>query len=110
MTGSMTHDERVAAIERVCSVIKAGDDAFVGLAKVVGCDPEAPIWTALHVAHGALIRTTATLISDSDEWLSWFIYENDMGAKGMQAKAASWKAMRAIKSASHLAKLIESDL
>ena len=106
----MTHDERVAAIERVCSVIKAGDDAFDALAKVVGCDPEAPIWTALHVAHGALIDTTSVLIGDRDEWLSWYVYENDMGAKGMQAKAASWKAMRSIKSASHLAKLIEADL
>jgi hypothetical protein len=109
-TVSMTHDERVAAIKRVCNVIKIGDDAFDGLAKIVGCNPEAPIWTALHMAHGALVNTTAVLIGDTDEWLSWYIYENDMGAQGMKAAAASWKSMRAIKSASQLAKLIEADL
>jgi hypothetical protein len=54
-------------------------------------------------------KATAKLIGDADGWLDWYMYENDMGEKEMEAKAASWKRKKKIKNISDLCRLIEAD-
>lgn len=49
-------------------------------------------------------------IGDRDNWLTWFVYENDCGRKKMEAKAAAWPALRPITTPRALALLIEADL
>lgn len=103
----MNRKEMIAEIERVCAIIAESDKAYDDLAKVVGCDPESPIWTVISKAHMALIDQTAKLIGDEFDWLAWYICENDAGAKGFEASPGTGKPMRKIKTAAHLARLIE---
>ena len=54
-------------------------------------------------------RATSVIVCDKCGWLMWYMYENDMGEKEMEAKAASWKRKKKIKNISDLCRLIEAD-
>ena len=100
----MKQKDMVIEIERVCAIIAEADRAYDDLARVVGCDPEAPIWTVIGKSNTMLIEQTAKLIGDEGEWLSWYVWENDCGRRGFEAGYD--KNMTSIKTAAHLAKLI----
>ena len=100
----MTRDEMIAEIDLVCAIITESDKAYDELARVVGRDPESALWGVMYKAQSALVAQTSKLIGDEGEWLSWFIWENECGRKGLQAGYD--KKMTRIKTAAQLARLI----
>jgi hypothetical protein len=42
-------------------------------------------------------------------WLAWFVFDNDCGRKGMDAKAGAWPVARPIRTAADLTDLILAD-
>lgn len=103
----MNRKQITQEIEFVCKVVADLDDAYDAMHKAVGCDIGSPLWTAIFATQEALINQTAKLIGDDWEWLNWYIYENESGARGFEASPGSGKPMRKIKTAAHLARLIE---
>jgi hypothetical protein len=94
----------IIEIDRVCGIIAEADSAYDELARIVGCDPESRLWTAMATMQSALIDQTERLIGDQYKWLSWYIWENDCGKKGYEAGDAN--KMRPIRSSADLARMI----
>jgi len=57
-----------------------------------------------------LSGTLSVLIGDTGESLYWHCWENDMGKRGMPAKACSWEEYREIRNLDDLCELIEADM
>lgn len=56
-------------------------NAAIDAAKNAGCiDIDGELFTAIHCAMDAHLE-----MIDADEWITWFVYENDCGASGMDA-------------------------
>jgi hypothetical protein len=63
-------------------------DSYIALKRVidsaveVGClDPDGPIYNTVWKA----FEDTVDIV-DPDGWIMWYIYDNDMGERGMQVK------------------------
>lgn len=58
--------------------------------------------------HEAIWRSFQGMLEriDEDGWISWFIHDNDCGAKAMKAKGCGKRGMMQIKTTRSLAKLI----
>lgn len=93
----MTRDEKIVEIEHVCRLCQAFDQAFDSAHRVIGCDPDSPLWTSVFRLQSAIVKQTAKLIGDEGEWLDWFIFENDYGRKGLEAAIAPGVKMRKIR-------------
>ncbi len=71
--------------------------------------PESEIVATLYATHDAYTKLLAETIGCDDEWLDWYLWDNDAGAKGLEAKAAGWKRMRKIKTLEDLAAIVSAD-
>lgn len=71
-----------------------------------GCAPEGEMMAAHVEAFAGWTSSLSRVIGDSDRWLEWFAWENDMGARGMGAQAPGWDAMRPMKTLGQFADLI----
>lgn len=56
----------------------------------------------------AYINLLEKSFGDHFNWISWFIFENDFGRKGMAAKGSSDKKLTKIKTVKQLYKIINS--
>lgn len=84
------------------------DRQFSALAAVLGRRDECPLENAAYRVHAAYTAALAREVGDTDDWLSWYLYENDAGKKGLSAKAPRWRELRPITSLHRLAKLIRA--
>jgi hypothetical protein len=64
-------------------------------------DSEGPFFDAIWRSFEGLLARL-----DVDGWISWFVYENQCGKKGLEAKGCGKKGQRPIKTSRHLAVLI----
>ena len=76
---------------------KACDEAM----KAGALDSNGPLYDAIW-------RSFETMLDhiDPDKWISWFIYDNGCGKKGLEAKGKSKSPMRKIKTSRQLAQVI----
>lgn len=80
----MTDKERIDHWERVINTVvdahKRVSDA-VDAAIAVGCmDPNGPLFDAIWKGFNEMLS-----LVDSDDWIDWFILENNYGEKAMKA-------------------------
>jgi hypothetical protein len=75
-----------------------------------GGNPESPWARAMFSVFEAYTDSVSQIVGDDDEWLSWFIWDNDCGKRGLKAKAASWKRERPIKTAQDLVEIVEAGI
>lgn len=47
--------------------------------------PDSPVYQAGEVALEAYTRLVKKIVGDTDDWLGWYRFENDMGSKAMEA-------------------------
>ncbi len=83
--GAMTTDEIVEVLERWAEAITAADEALDLLLQAVGCDPESPLFTAVHALIGLADEWAGERIGAGGGWLEWYRLENDMGARAREA-------------------------
>jgi len=104
----MESKERIISIELAVSRYKSFNAIWEDVIKVFGTQDN-----ALHEAFWQLfddyLNQVSWRIKDPFGCLGWYIYENDCGAKGLEAKASNWKKMQRIDSIEKLVKLIEAD-
>jgi hypothetical protein len=73
--------------EQLQTIIKRYEELDAATAKVidVGCmDPEGPLYNAIWRMFDDMLS-----IIDPHGWVSWYIHDNEMGAKGFDAEAGS---------------------
>ena len=77
------------------------DNACDAALKAGAMDPSGPL-------HDAIWRTFSGMLEriDVDDWITWFIYENECGKKAMEAKGCGKRGLTPIKTPRHLARLI----
>lgn len=77
-------------------------DALNALTK---CGPDAPITLAMGRMWDAYSNLIAREVGDENDWLDWYCWENDMGAKGLEVTSTSGKTIK-VKTVAHLARVI----
>ena len=93
---------RLLEWQRVHDAWKAQYDALHAL---TGCGPEAPIAAAMGQMWDAYTNAVAREVGDQSEWLAWYCWENDMGAKGLEVTSIDGKTIK-VKTVAHLARVI----
>lgn len=87
------------------------DEAWTSLEKLFrGLDCDSEIGKAIWGTFEKYTTALSAQIGDNGSWLDWYCWENDMGLRMMEAKAASWKKMRKIVNLEVLCRLIEADI
>ncbi len=57
---------------------------YVGLKDVCGSGVENPITTLTYDILGKYTKLVSEKVGDEQEWLDWFVWENDLGKKCLQ--------------------------
>ena len=78
--------DKVKVIEDLCNVLKQVQELENQLDKVVGCHSDALLFVTIDNVSNLLIEQAAQLAQIPTEAILWFIYENDMGARGFAAR------------------------
>lgn len=65
------------------------------------------VWTVVIDLCESHVKQVAHRIGDKKEWLEWFMYENDFGARGFEASPGDEHPMRKIETIDDLVWLIE---
>ena len=89
------------AWQQVQTAADAGIEPYYAL---FGCI-DAPIVESFYRLAAAHTEVVARLVGDVDGWLSWYRYENDMGAREFAASPPNGK-LRKVRTLAHLAALI----
>lgn len=61
------------------------DSLMDGIQATIGLNPDGPMFDTVWKVFDAYTGTLAVEVCDFDGWLEWFILENDMGGKALQA-------------------------
>lgn len=88
-------------IEGIITDYRRLDAACDSAMKAGAMDPSGPL-------HDAIWRSFSGILDriDVDDWISWYIYENECGKKAMQAKGCGKRGIMPIKTCRDLARLI----
>ena len=105
----MTHKERMTLLKQWESQIFAVDNLRKNIEAVFGDCIESEFFRVISNLEMKYTRVMAELIGDAD-WMEWYWFENDMGARGHEAKASNWKKLRKVTNIEVLCKLIEADI
>lgn len=81
----MTREEAYALVTDVLAAHHGMSEQFHLLDACVGSTVESPLSDACWKTMDVLIECVSALIGDEREWLSWYIWENDCGNKGLEA-------------------------
>ena len=93
-------DEWIESFNEVEAAYKKLKDAF-------GASPESSVVAALYNSHGKYTKLVEEKVGDDDDWLEWYLWDNEAGKRGLKDKAVSWKRDRRIRNTTDLAALIE---
>jgi hypothetical protein len=109
MTQTMLNrDEKIAILTKLISAHKKADAAIEEVKETLGisvtCESSelfGAVWGAIDTG----VETVSALVGDEGEWLNWYIYENEYGAKKL--KAGYNGKLKKVCSVNDLFKLIE---
>ena len=78
---------KAAKIQQVIDRFKELEELYNDMEKLVGVDPEAPMFKVGYDLFNAYLDSVAENVGDQWTWLSWHVWENDCGANALEA---SW--------------------
>jgi rhamnogalacturonyl hydrolase YesR len=90
-----------AVIKAIIADHKALDKACLKAIEAGAMDADGQLFTAIWKAFDGLLRHV-----DQSDWLSWFIYDNDCGKLGREARVGTRIKMKPIRTPRQLAELI----
>lgn len=61
------------------------DDAYDQMRALTGMSPESPLGRVIYQTLDAYLQTLQRLIDPDNDWLDWFVWENDCGKQGLSA-------------------------
>ena len=81
----MKREDKIQKIQNLLDLKGEIDKTFENLYKVIGRNPEGPLQDLVYKLFNSLVDKTSEEIGDTLEWLSWFIWDNDMGENAFEA-------------------------
>lgn len=87
------------------SVQKALDVQLNQLYTLTLCQPDGPLLDAIYAVTGAYTEAVSLIVGDNNEWLNWWRYETEFGARPMEAANLN-EALREITTLNELVGLI----
>ena len=107
---TITKERRAHLIREWAKRINAIEAAHADLRQLTQASLESPLIDAgLRIAD-AYTHATSELVGDTNEWLTWYWLENEMGAKALAAGAGPDSGIAPIRTVEHLITLIEECL
>lgn len=73
--------------------------------KLTGCSPESELMCAMYIFMEHYMDLLAEKIGIGADWLGWFVWDNELGKKKLEAKAGSWPKPKPIPDVKSFAKL-----
>ena len=89
------------------TTIHNSDKALAALDKAIGHN-DGSLRQSIYTMQATYTRAISLIVADDFEWLEWFACENEMGRKGLVAKAGPGKLFKPINTLARLLALIES--
>lgn len=102
----MTRKAKEELLTELCDSLREVRRRGREMYSLVGYD--GTLSTAVGGLESTAIAAVSHAIGDKGEWVEWFVYENDFGAKGMEAAAADWPSAVPIRSVSDLLDIMEA--
>ena len=81
----MTKQEKIELIQKLQRRLDKADKSMELMYSVFGSNPEGPFQDGIYGLFDMAIDGVAKAIGDEDDWLSWFIYDNEWGKKEYEA-------------------------
>lgn len=110
----MTTDEKIKIVEKLIGEYTKLSAVFDRLDDVLGSDPSAPLFNAVWSSFDSYTDTVSRLIGDPTHYLSWYIYDNQLGEKKFSVRWDSYdknnrkrKHSRIVKTVKDLVYVIE---
>ena len=100
--------ERIALLDEWLKEFQQIEATCAAIEALFGTSTEGRIQTHLHGLFEQYSRLVAIQVGDDWKWLDWFIWDNDCGKKGMEAKSISWKKARRIRTTKDLEAIISA--
>ncbi len=104
----LTKPERIALLEEWLEDYKSIQSVIDAIEALFGKDCEGRVQVKLMEMFECYSWLVSEKVGDNDEWLCWFIWENDGGKKALEAKAQSWKKPRKIRTVKDLEAIISA--
>lgn len=101
-------DENLNLLNEWISLFFRKEIVYKNLRQMFGASPECEVNDIMGKIFLQYTNLVAEKVGDKDNWLDWFLYDNDAGRNGFEAKASSWKEMRKIQTIENLLDLIEN--
>jgi hypothetical protein len=102
----MKYKEKKKIIDQFLNKFQQIENVYDELSKTMGLNPESPLFKALYIFVDPMIEYVSKDIGDKDDWLSWYIWENHCGKKGLEASIGKDKKMKEITNVDELLSLI----
>lgn len=99
----------LALLQEWVDAFAAIDAEYEKLRDIFDLAPEGRFSKAMYGSFQSYTKALALLLDDDDDWMNWFIWENESGKKAMEAKAANWSSVRPIRNVRDLEALIRND-
>ena len=104
----MDKEQMITELKKWQKSISKIDNLFESFNEAVGVSPDGPMFDALYTTidkyTDALERSLVG--NNNPGWLSWYAWENGMGAKEFEANPGTWSEDKKIKNLSDLADLL----
>lgn len=105
---NLSTQEKVRLINKLIQKYHAINKASDKLESAIGqFNENSPIFVALWDNFDFTVDLVSDLVDDNNEWIPWFIWDNDLGKNLLTAKIGQFQ--RKIKNVNELVKIIELD-
>ena len=103
----MSREEKLARLNRWVEDHNRMEAQMEALDSVVGPMVESPLFEAVWDMFDSYTEAVAANVGDTQKWLDWYLWENDMGKKGLGASPNADTEPVAVDSTEKLLRAIE---
>ena len=103
-----TRQERITALRQWLAKFHQIERAYDTLRKTFRAEPESPIVLALFEPFDAYTNVLSAAIGDTTGMLTWFLWDNDAGRRGLEAIAPGWTKAKPVKTVADLERFISA--
>lgn len=82
----MSREEKLARLNRWVEDHNRMEAQMEALASVVGPMVESPLFEAVWAMFDSYTEAVAANVGDTQKWLDWYLWENDMGKKWLKVR------------------------
>lgn len=105
----MTTQEKIKLVNELVAHYKKLTKTFDSLDDLMGSSPDSKIYTVVWAGFEAYTKTVSLAIGDNFDYVSWHIWDNNCGKRGLDVSWDNNTRKVFVKTAKDLIKVIESN-